>query len=869
MTKGTAQMKLSSGETFLNGMPMKKVFVSIEDHAVWALSIDGKVYLKKEADPDFQIYPLTAGIIVSEITGFNADDIYFLATPKIIQIKAGVKTELIVPFAGVTRINSISVVHVKKAYFNGGDRLPVDDWIAIATNTHMYMYERAGTKAMTQFPYDNIPYNIPEPDWQISNASFNTVDFRYKSPSGRCFEADYATTTNKDELMINTIIPDKGAYPPIKCTLYSNQYYRPFTGNPDWKTVYNFWGTNDGLYVKDAQYCFAGLVIRKVISGAVINDLEEIGAITPIYKQNFVLAATNHGLYYTPKSIDHENSASPDINRINFIRFSAIDENVNSVCSDTKLYGSINVSSQYTYSSICQKVIWVATSKGIKKVFVELDQDYYDKFLTSELNFSIPKTNSDDEKAVFEICGEQTVTVSTRLPAQFQNQIMIKWFHDGVERAELTGKTSVVLQAAGTYQVKITALCEGITISSIPILIKQNTDPDITLDYAQGVTLCESNYIVLNTINKPGYRYRWFKNDILINSENNSGLYVNSPGNYRVEVSNCGDYYKSSSAVEVRVPVLPVPRITSDKLIYCKGESARLSIAQTSTAQVKWYYNGVEQNDFQGKTEIVTALEGSYKAVFINEAGCTKESVPYNFIGNDIPAALITRSTNRSLCNGETVRLSTAALNGAVYRWNTGETSSSIQVTAAGQYFVEVTSASGCSKISEVTTVEFIPPIVLNQPDEVRLCTLSGEIAKLKAASGYLNYTWNGNRGTDFLDVTVPGQYNLEIEDEFGCKATTTYLVIPFCKEVLMPNTFSPNGDGINDYWTIGGLENDPEARFSIYNRNGSLVFEGRGSNPVWDGKFKGSNLPLGVYYYLINTRNSVSPIKGWVTIIR
>ncbi|HEY0174844.1 MAG TPA: hypothetical protein VGC08_00610, partial [Pedobacter sp.] len=386
ISHSVAQMKLTPGETFLTGIVMKKVFVSVDDHTVWGLNTDGKVYYKKEADPDFQVYPGTAGLAVTDITGFSDGEMYFLTSPVVITFKDGVKTEIPVPFPGVTRINSISVVHVKIPLNQEDDpHLPNKDWLAIATNKDMYMLDRGKTTGLRQYQYDNPPI-VSEPDWQITNTGFNTVDFRYKYPSGRCFEADYATMSSMDYLMFGTILPDKGLYPAINCTLFGNQYFLPFVSNSDYRSLLNFWGTNDGLYVKNAEACYAGLILKKVIPAETINDLDEIYALTPIYKQNYVLAATNHGLYYTPASVYHELFGATDIEKINFIPLAAINEKVNGICVDTKVYASIQVGVQFTYSSICQKVVWLATEKGIKKLYVGLDQDYYKNFLFSDLN---------------------------------------------------------------------------------------------------------------------------------------------------------------------------------------------------------------------------------------------------------------------------------------------------------------------------------------------------------------------------------------------------------------------------------------------------------------------------------------------------
>jgi gliding motility-associated-like protein len=84
-----------------------------------------------------------------------------------------------------------------------------------------------------------------------------------------------------------------------------------------------------------------------------------------------------------------------------------------------------------------------------------------------------------------------------------------------------------------------------------------------------------------------------------------------------------------------------------------------------------------------------------------------------------------------------------------------------------------------------------------------------------------------------------------------------------------IPNTFSPNGDGINDVWSIPYLNNFPNARIRILNRYSQLVFSSTGYNQPWNGKLKGADLPIGTYYYIIHHGNGQPPMIGAVTIIR
>jgi gliding motility-associated-like protein len=89
-------------------------------------------------------------------------------------------------------------------------------------------------------------------------------------------------------------------------------------------------------------------------------------------------------------------------------------------------------------------------------------------------------------------------------------------------------------------------------------------------------------------------------------------------------------------------------------------------------------------------------------------------------------------------------------------------------------------------------------------------------------------------------------------------------------KLLTIVNSFSPNGDGINDYWYIKNISNYPKAEISVYTRYGQRVFQNIGYSKPWDGSFNGNKLPAGTYYYTINVKDDNIPSQsGWVFIVR
>ncbi len=86
---------------------------------------------------------------------------------------------------------------------------------------------------------------------------------------------------------------------------------------------------------------------------------------------------------------------------------------------------------------------------------------------------------------------------------------------------------------------------------------------------------------------------------------------------------------------------------------------------------------------------------------------------------------------------------------------------------------------------------------------------------------------------------------------------------------ISIPNTFTPNGDGVNDLWDITALQGYPTCTVNIYNRYGTLVYNSIGYPKAWDGNYNGNALPIGTYYYIIDLKNGKKKLTGPITILR
>ena len=84
-----------------------------------------------------------------------------------------------------------------------------------------------------------------------------------------------------------------------------------------------------------------------------------------------------------------------------------------------------------------------------------------------------------------------------------------------------------------------------------------------------------------------------------------------------------------------------------------------------------------------------------------------------------------------------------------------------------------------------------------------------------------------------------------------------------------MPTAFSPNGDGVNDYWVIGGMDEYIDAEVEVYNRWGQLVFYTPDNSIYWNGLHNGKNMPTADYFFIIKNPDGDVLKHGRLTLRR
>jgi gliding motility-associated-like protein len=198
------------------------------------------------------------------------------------------------------------------------------------------------------------------------------------------------------------------------------------------------------------------------------------------------------------------------------------------------------------------------------------------------------------------------------------------------------------------------------------------------------------------------------------------------------------------------------------------------------------------------------------------------------------------------------------------------------KVAGAGNHTIRFTftAANGCVNFKEQTVSVFAVPAIDAGPDKFVLeggsTVLSGTGSGNNISYAWSPPTWLNNVSIPQPTVTPTDDivYKLTGTSADGCIASDE-VSVKVLKTPTIPNTFSPNGDGIHDTWEIKYLDTYPGCTVEIYNRYGQLVYQSKGYNRPWDGTLKNKPLPAGTYYYIINPKNGRKQMSGFVDIIR
>ncbi len=454
--------------------------------------------------------------------------------------------------------------------------------------------------------------------------------------------------------------------------------------------------------------------------------------------------------------------------------------------------------------------------------------------------------------------------------------------------------------ASGLYSVTLTdsygcATSQPVNVTQPNVLVLIPS-PNITICYGQSTQISASG-----TGGTPGYTYSWTPNTITGGGP--TTVNPNTTTSYNVSVTDANGCSTTPKVITVAV----TPQLLINGFAYTKCEGDLQTLTPTITSQGNGgpynfaWSNGVTTTSASTSSISVTAqLPSANQYTVTIDDGCTIPMASAVFIINVNPVPQPTISANPRLgCAPLTVTLTALSGPNEQFTWTefalTGGPQQVVTLTDSGFYqltLVATNTITGCS--SQVIEKDYIyvypSPIASFYADPAKTSILDPNIDFINTSQGATNYYWdfgdpaalNGSNTSTVMNpshsYSYVGEYkvNLIAISERGCRDIASLLVeITPDFALYVPNTFTPDGNGVNDMFQPMGVGIDEEDyRLDIFDRWGENIFTSNNFRKGWDGTVKGGSktAPQGVYTYKMMVKDILGnkhPKIGHVTVIR
>jgi len=257
--------------------------------------------------------------------------------------------------------------------------------------------------------------------------------------------------------------------------------------------------------------------------------------------------------------------------------------------------------------------------------------------------------------------------------------------------------------------------------------------------------------------------------------------------------------------------------------------------------------------------EIVVNTNGIYSVTITDTNQCIINDSTV-IIVSQLPLWLM--GNDAFLCQGDSLELE--LIGGNVqegdFLWSTSETSNSILVNDEGLYWFEF-SDSICYTSDSIQIFEVHPWGGVFY-DSISICK---ENYVLNFEQDYSNYLWSTGETTSQIIVEESGIYNVDIDNQCGTYAVSIAMVFDCSFEFYLPNSFTPNGDQINDNFKGVG-RGITHYQLSIFNRWGELLFNSNDLNTGWNGiNSVGQSEPAGTYSFMVEITDVTGEFKSYI----
>ena len=385
----------------------------------------------------------------------------------------------------------------------------------------------------------------------------------------------------------------------------------------------------------------------------------------------------------------------------------------------------------------------------------------------------------------------------------------------------------------------------GVDYAEVNVIVKEVPHPDLGPD----TTICDGNSVRLDATCEHAKRYEWST------GETESAITVNESGEYSVTAYN--GQCEASDTINVILASNPEPFIGIDS-IFCDDFSYTIGV-EIESAKYQW-------NTGDTSAYITVSSPGTYY-VLVDSLGCkgsdtllvTQIFSPEVHLGED------------SLFCDNVYKTLDAGVAAECYEWSTGATDRQCVANYPGDFWCTAYNYKCWGSDTIHFDIIETPNIVITEIGD--LCADGSMVLSAQTDAEYLE--WSTGELSPNITITTAGTYMVKASN--GPCMTTSQKVVQNCPcSFFIPNSFTPNEDGLNDVWGPSVISENLFASFTlyIYDRWGKQIHKLTDVTQTWDGCVNGKLLPIGVYSWVAHFSCATSPDElkisyGSVTIVR
>jgi gliding motility-associated-like protein len=418
--------------------------------------------------------------------------------------------------------------------------------------------------------------------------------------------------------------------------------------------------------------------------------------------------------------------------------------------------------------------------------------------------------------------------------------------------------------------------CSGTVTKTIDILAQ----PPLTV-IPKDTLICNIDTLQINAIGAGSFL--WTPNYMISNTNIPDPLV--SPDvttTYHVQIT---DAFGCTGKDSLRVRVVnQVTQFAGPDTTICKTDPVILQLTSDALHYV-WTENPAGGNTLNNafiKNPTARPLVTTTYHVLGNIGKCIAEN---DIKITPIPYPAANAGPDDNICFGQSAQLN--ASGGSIYNWSPAAFLTatnianpvSVKPTTNIRYIVTVRDVLGCPKPARDTMVVFVAKIkAYAGPSDTSV--VLGQPLQL-GASGSTNYSWSPttwlNNPLISNPIALPQDditYTVRVSNNFGCfdNASIRVHLFKIKPDLLVPNAFTPNGDGTNDIFKPIPIGMKSVDIFRVYNRWGQMVYSGSGNDAGWDGTFGGKKQEMATFVWYaegVDYLNNKLKRKGSVVLIR